>query len=118
LIKLRRAYRFPGGTSPFTISSSGSYYLTGNITVASGGVITINASNVTLDLNGYSIITTSATPSGTAILIATGVTRVKVGNGFITGSGTMSPFGSYSGGGFSGVSSIFLTRVNLWLRTT
>jgi hypothetical protein len=54
----------------------------------------------TLDLNGYSIITTSATPSGIAIMIATGTTRVKVGNGYITGSGTNSPFGSYSGGGF------------------
>ena len=63
----------PGGTSPFTISTSGSYYLTGNITVASGDVITINASNVTLDLNGYTIATTSATPLGTAIVITTGV---------------------------------------------
>ena len=89
----------PGGTSPFTISTSGSYYLTGNITVASGDVITINASNVTLDLNGYTVATTSATPLGTAIVIKTGVVRVTVCNGFIFGSGTTSA-GNYSGGGF------------------
>ncbi len=89
----------PGGTSPFTISSSGSYYLTGNITVASGDVITINASNVTLDLNGYTLATTSATPLGTAIVIINGGVRVTVCNGFILGPGTTAS-GNYSGGGF------------------
>ncbi len=39
-----------GGTAAITISQSGSYFLTGNLTVATGDAITINASGVTLDL--------------------------------------------------------------------
>src|ERR1700679_2135209 len=50
-----------------TISQSGSYYLTRNITVASGDAITIAADNVTLDLNGFTISTTTTTPSGFGI---------------------------------------------------
>ena len=46
------------GTSfPITINESGSYVLTSNLTVKTGNInaITINADNVTLDLNGHSI---------------------------------------------------------------
>ena len=41
---------------PFTITASGNYYLPANITtnLATGSAITINASEVTLDLNGRS----------------------------------------------------------------
>lgn len=46
----------PGGTAPYTISASGSYYLTGNITVATGDVITSTAADVTIDLNGFNLI--------------------------------------------------------------
>jgi hypothetical protein len=47
----------PGnGTNQFIISAPGSYYLTGNITGVSGkNCILINTSDVTLDLNGFSI---------------------------------------------------------------
>lgn len=51
---------FPGDSSgfPITITNSGSYQLTSNIVVTSttDNVIEINADNVTLDLNGFSII--------------------------------------------------------------
>lgn len=51
---------FPGDSSgfPITITNSGSYQLTSNIVVTSttNNVIEINADNVTLDLNGFSII--------------------------------------------------------------
>jgi hypothetical protein len=47
-----------------TISQSGSYYLTTNITVAAGNAITITANNVTLDLNGFTIASTEAVPTG------------------------------------------------------
>ncbi|QQS07824.1 MAG: right-handed parallel beta-helix repeat-containing protein [Phycisphaerales bacterium] len=56
----------PGDTnSEFRIASSGSYYLTGNITVTAGRVgIEIAASNVTVDLNGFSIIGQAGSLSG------------------------------------------------------
>lgn len=45
------------GTALYTISQSGSYYLTGNITgVIDKHGIEITASDVTIDLNGYSMI--------------------------------------------------------------
>ncbi len=51
---------FPGDTAgyPVTITNAGSYQLTGTIVSASttDDVIQINANNVTLDLNGFSII--------------------------------------------------------------
>ena len=51
---------FPGdsGTFPVTITTSGSYQLTSNVTSTSTSinVIEISADNVTLDLNGFAII--------------------------------------------------------------
>ncbi len=48
----------PGSSSPtgaFVITSSGSYYLTGD-RYANGGGIVVTVDNVTIDLNGYSLI--------------------------------------------------------------
>src|ERR1700754_4001390 len=42
------------------ISAPGSYVLTGNI-ASSGSAMTINADNVTLDLNGFTLSSTSTT---------------------------------------------------------
>jgi parallel beta-helix repeat protein len=39
---------------PYTISTSGSYYLTGNLS-STGNGITVNADNVTIDFNGFTI---------------------------------------------------------------
>jgi hypothetical protein len=72
----------PGGTSGMTISTSGAYYLTGNITVATGDGITINASNVTLDLNGFSISSSSGTDIGIAL---SSTTNLAIFNGSISG---------------------------------
>jgi hypothetical protein len=49
--------RQPGFTLPYTINSSGSYYLAANITAASStpGII-VNANNVTIDLNGFALV--------------------------------------------------------------
>src|SRR5437868_8408613 len=48
--------RTPISTLPFTISASGSYYLTTNLTgVAGSDGITISASDVTLDLKGFTM---------------------------------------------------------------
>ncbi|HEX3719607.1 MAG TPA: hypothetical protein VH595_16760 [Verrucomicrobiae bacterium] len=68
------------------ISQSGSYYLTHNITVASGDAITIAADNVTLDLNGFTISTTTTTPSGIAIDLVGTRHSISILNGFIQGS--------------------------------
>lgn len=87
----------PGGSTPYTISASGSYYLTGNLTVDGGDAITITAANVTLDLGGFTIATTAASPAGTAVRI--GARRVTVYNGTVAGTGTVSG-STYSGGGF------------------
>jgi hypothetical protein len=70
----------------YIISKPGSYYLTGNVEVVSGNGINITASNVCLDLNGFSLINTTASPAaGAAIDLASGLSNVQIKNGNITG---------------------------------
>src|SRR5436190_22647803 len=87
---------------PITISLSGSYRLSGNLTVSDPNTdaIDITADDVTIDLNGFSIIgptvcklqtgpppiTCSPAGSGTGIL--TGNSNITVLNGKIRGMGT------------------------------
>jgi len=75
-----------GGTAPVSIGS-GSYYLTGNLTISAVSIgITITASNVTVDLNGFSV--TGPASGGTAgIFLAGGVSNVTIVNGTIRGWG-------------------------------
>jgi hypothetical protein len=98
--------RTPIGTAPFTISASGSYYLTGNISVgtSAANAITINADNVTLDLNGFTISSTHPTGSSAGIAL-TGVRKnVQMRNGIIRGT-TVYSSPNFTGGGFlSGIS--------------
>ena len=47
--------RTPIEVLPYTISQPGSYYLTQNLTASGGGGIAIQASDVTLDLNGFTL---------------------------------------------------------------
>jgi hypothetical protein len=72
---------------PFTISQSGSYYLTKNLnfTAASGNAITISASNVTLDLMGFTLSSSSAV-TGDAIRMNAGLRNIAVRNGVIAGN--------------------------------
>jgi len=60
--------RTPISTLPYTISSSGSYYVTANLTGSAGnnGII-VNADNVDLDLQGFSLI--GAPSSGNGIYV-------------------------------------------------
>jgi hypothetical protein len=98
--------RTPIAAAPYTITQSGSYYLTTNLNVASGNAITINANQVTLDLNGFTISSTEASPAGTGILLASSPlsSDVTIRNGHITGSVTNNG-DVYSGHGFaSGIS--------------
>ncbi len=79
---------------PITISQPGSYRLSGNLTVTGPGLnaIEITASNVTLDLNGFSIVGTGRgsgggqgivgfAPGGTSIVVTNGSVRNMGSNG-------------------------------------
>src|SRR4051812_43950019 len=70
------------GKIPFTISQPGSYYLARNLQFAatSGNAITITVSNVTLDLSGFTLSSTSAV-TGDAIRINSGLRNIEVKNG-------------------------------------
>ena len=87
------------GGFPYSITQSGSYRLTGNLTVpaATDGIV-INAADVTLDLNGFGIIgpaVCTGSPvtscSGGTFGVGTGVSsnqaNTKVLNGFVRGMG-------------------------------
>lgn len=93
--------RTPISLAPFTISSSGSYYLTTNLAVTSGDAITIDASNVTLDLNGFVISSTANPASGNGITLGNSstVTNIAIYNGNISGS-VANIGGIYDGVGF------------------
>jgi hypothetical protein len=72
----------PGGTAGVTISAPGSYVLTGPLTVAGQGIF-INASDVTLDLNGYTV--TNTTNASSCIGISGTRSRITVRNGRLQG---------------------------------
>ena len=85
---------------PFTINASGSYYVTENLSVASGNAITINASGVTLDLTGFTITSSSATAAGSAVLINSGLHDISILNGHIVGGVTYNGTSFSTGPGF------------------
>src|SRR5947207_5818225 len=79
---------------PVTISVAGSYRLSGNLTVpdANTTAISITAKNVTIDLNGFSIIgptvctgipVTSCSPTGSGVGITSFQSMISVYNGVI-----------------------------------
>jgi hypothetical protein len=73
---------------PYTISSAGTYLLnqTLHYPLGSGNAITVTASNVTLDLNGYGIINTATQTTTTATCIfASNVENITIENGEIFG---------------------------------
>src|ERR1017187_359451 len=88
-------------TTAVTISSPGSYYLTTNITVTAGDAITITASQVTLDLNGFTVSSTASPANGTGILLQGGNADITILNGHIKGGVTYGIGGVYSGPGFA-----------------
>lgn len=96
--------RTPISSAPFTITQAGSYYLATNVTAATSNAIFIAANQVTLDLNGFSISSTSPTPNGAGVMIASSRTNITIMNGSIV-SGVKEAGGVFSGTGFeSGVS--------------
>ena len=92
--------RTPISSAPFFINASGSYYLTKNLTVATGSAIAINVSDVSLDLNGFTISSTQNPASSGVAIYMTGASRnVAIFNGAISSGVTVSG-GTYSGTGF------------------
>jgi len=84
-IEINQAKVLANGGFPYAISASGSYRLTGSLTVsANTNAITVTAPNVTVDLNGFSI-TGPGSSSGSAGIAAAGVSDVTVENGTVTG---------------------------------
>ena len=82
--------RRPISSVPFTISEPGSYYLTQNLhfTATSGHAIVIAASDVTLDLMGFTL-SSSSTVEGDAIALNGGLRNIEVRNGVIAGNTTV-----------------------------
>ncbi len=75
-----------GSNRSIQINRSGSYRLTNDIEVRDGNAVTITASNVTLDLNGYSVSTRAeGTGNGISILNSK---SVSVENGKVGGFNT------------------------------
>ncbi|HTG44412.1 MAG TPA: hypothetical protein VK633_07750, partial [Verrucomicrobiae bacterium] len=71
---------------PYKISASGAYYLAANLSVPAGvNGISVDASNVTLDLNGFTL--RGAALSEAAISIVPGKADVTIYNGAITAAG-------------------------------
>lgn len=65
---------------PYTITNSGSYYLTGSLTGVSGqNGIAVAAGNITLDFRGFELI--GAAGGGSGVVVSSGVTNVEVLNG-------------------------------------
>jgi len=91
--------RTPISSVPITISTPGSYYLTGNLTVATGNAITVTVDQVTIDLNGFTISSTASPASGTAVLLSGARQDVTIRNGHIRGTTTFSA-GAFTPGGF------------------
>jgi hypothetical protein len=70
---------------PYTINDPGFYYVTGNLTAASGNGIIVTKDDVTIDLMGFRI---NGTTGGTGILL-NGRKNVEVRNGTFQGWGTV-----------------------------
>lgn len=94
--------RTPIATSGYTITQPGSYYLTTNITMSSDNGILINASNVKLDLNGFTISSTALPAGGYAIILSSSLTNVSIVNGFIFSPVTNNGALVYGGSGWTG----------------
>ncbi len=71
--------RIPISSLPYEITAPGSYYVTANLTGVSGqSGITINADNVTLDLNGFTL--TGGIGTGSGIISTKQRIRIRNGN--------------------------------------
>ena len=75
-----------GSTGQIVIDHPGSYMLMGDLTITSGNAIMINASNVTLDLNGFTITALSNYDYAISGLVFEG--NITIRNGHLVGGTT------------------------------
>ena len=75
----------PIASAPFTISSSGNYFLTGNLTVSGSDGIDVYTNGVTIDLNGFTIFGIGGC---SGINIGTANQDITILNGHIRGGVT------------------------------
>jgi len=75
--------RTPISALPLVIASPGSYYLTGDLSVASGVAIEVQVAGVSIDLNGFSIRNSGAATHG----VSSNQSRVRISNGGFHGFG-------------------------------
>jgi hypothetical protein len=80
---------------PANLTQSGSYYFAKNLnfTATSGNAITISASNVSVDLMGFTLSSSSGV-TGDAIRINPGLFNIAISNGVIAGTTTVTVGGS------------------------
>ncbi|MES2922249.1 MAG: hypothetical protein V4819_11925 [Verrucomicrobiota bacterium] len=91
--------RTPISSLPSAISAPGSYYLMANLETTGGSAINISADGVTLDLNGFTITSTTSPAGGAGIRLSGTRRNVAIFNGNLQGGGTNTG-GVYSGPGF------------------
>jgi parallel beta-helix repeat protein len=88
-IEINQAKVMANGGFPYVISASGSYRLSGGLTVpASTDGINVTAANVAIDLNGFSVAGPGTLNGEIEGINASGVGGVRVENGTVTGFGT------------------------------
>src|SRR2546425_7019427 len=80
--------------APTTITRSGHYVLTRDISVSGGDVITVHANGVGLDLVGHTI--SSASTASALVQVDPGVTDVSIRNGRLSGGAYGVLYGSGS----------------------
>ncbi len=106
-------------TGTISVSQSGSYFLTDSLVVTSGGSslpdgngITVNANDVTIDLNGFAIRSLAPSPTGSGIEI--NGSNIIVRNGTISGNVTYdSSEDRFSGTGFENGVFVSSSEVNI-----
>jgi parallel beta-helix repeat protein len=111
----------PGNVNTvYQISQPGSYYLTGNLTGVSGeSGIYIAASDVTLDLNGFTLQGVAGSAYGIQSAVGGGLQRVTVRNGSVNGWGQAGvDLGFNAGGKGCLIENIHTSGNNNGIRTT
>lgn len=91
--------RIPIDSVPYSIDDPGSYYLTTNLTTpANTAAITVTVSNVSIDLNGFSL--TGQNSGDTGIQVQDKQQNISVRNGSISGFGNAGITGQISSSRF------------------
>lgn len=76
-----------GSSVGFTISTPGSYYLTGNLTFRGTAIRVSTDGDVRLDLNGYTVTSTTTSATQAAIVVGTNTGTLEIFDGSIVGGG-------------------------------